>query len=98
MGHVQDIPVSTKMILNDCVIYHMKLHIVSYDLSQKKSKSIIHILSNYEQTNSKPAIVRGAGPETLLKLSTQKGQHRVHSRIGFQVANPNTISTFIINV
>ena len=35
MGHVQDTPVSTKMILNECMIYHMKVHIVSYNLGQK---------------------------------------------------------------
>ena len=58
MGHVQDTPVSTKMILNECMIYHMKVHIVSYDLGQKKiSKSRIHILPNYGQTDSKTAIV-----------------------------------------
>ena len=57
MGHVQDTPVSTKMILNECMIYHMKVHTVSYNLGQKKSKSRIHILPNYEQTDSKTAIV-----------------------------------------
>ena len=36
MGHVQDTPVSTKMILNECMIYHMKVHTVSYNLGQKK--------------------------------------------------------------
>ena len=29
MGHFQDTPVSTKMILNEHIIYHMKVHIVS---------------------------------------------------------------------
>ena len=49
MGHVQDSPVSTKMILNEYVIYHMKVHIVSYNLDQKKfTKSKIHISPNYE--------------------------------------------------
>ena len=58
MGHFQDTPVSAKMILNECMIYHMKVHIVSYNLGQKKlSKSRIHILPNYEQTDSKTAIV-----------------------------------------
>ena len=58
MGHVQDTPVSTKMILNECMIYHMKVHIVSYNLGQNKiSKSRIHILPNYGQTDSKTAIV-----------------------------------------
>ena len=58
MGLVQDTPVSTKMILNECMIYHMKVHIVSYNLGQKIfSKSRIHILPNYEQTDSKTAIV-----------------------------------------
>ena len=60
MGHVQDTPVLTKMILNECIIYHMKVHVVSYNLGQKKiSKSRIHILPNYEQTDSKTAIVLG---------------------------------------
>ena len=58
MGHVQDPPVSTNMISIVCMIYHMKVHIVSYNLDQKKfSKSKIHILPNYEQTNLKTAIV-----------------------------------------
>ena len=58
MGHVQDTPVSTSMISNVCMICHMKVHIVSYNLDQKKiSKSKIHILPNYEQTNLKTAIV-----------------------------------------
>ena len=58
IGHVQDTPVSTSMISNECMICHMKVHIVSYNLDQKKfSKSKIHILPNYEQTNLKTAIV-----------------------------------------
>ena len=58
MGHVQDSPVSTKMILDECMIYHMKVHIVSYSLDPKKfSKSNIHISPNYERTDSKTAIV-----------------------------------------
>ena len=59
MGHVQDTPVSTKMILNECMIYHMKVHIVSYNLGQIFffSKSRSFILPNYEQTDSKTAIV-----------------------------------------
>ena len=61
MGHVQDTPVSTSMISNECMICHMKVHIVSYNLDQKIfSKSKIHILPNYEQTNLKTAIVYNA--------------------------------------
>ena len=59
MGHVQDSPVATTMISNEFMIYHMKVHIVSYNLSQKMSKSRIHILPDYGQTDSKTAIVRG---------------------------------------
>ena len=58
MGHVQDTPVLTKMILNECMMYHMKVHIFSYNLGPKKfSKSRIHIFPNYGQTDSKTAIV-----------------------------------------
>jgi len=58
MGHVQDTPVSTEMILNKYMIYHMKVHIFSYNLGWNFfSKSRIHILPNYEQTDSKTAIV-----------------------------------------
>jgi hypothetical protein len=58
MGHVQDIPVSTSMISNVCMICHIKVHLVSYNLDQKKnSKSKIHTLPNYEQTDLKTAIV-----------------------------------------
>jgi hypothetical protein len=50
--------VSTSMISNECMICHMKVHIVSYNLDQNFfSKSKIHILPNYEQTNLKTAIV-----------------------------------------
>jgi hypothetical protein len=58
MGHVQDTPLSTSMISNVCMICHMKVHILSYNLDQKKiSKPKIHILPNYEQTDLKTAIV-----------------------------------------
>ena len=58
IGHVQDTPVSTKMTSNECMICHMKVCIVSYNLDQKKnSKSKIHILPNYEQADLKTAIV-----------------------------------------
>ena len=58
MGLVQDTPVSTMMIFNECMIYHMKVHIFSYNLGPKKfSKSRIHIFPNYGQTDSKTAIV-----------------------------------------
>ena len=44
--------------LNECMIYHMKVHIFSYNLGPKNfSKSRICILPNYEQTDSKTAIV-----------------------------------------
>ena len=58
MGHVQDSHVATTMISNESMIYHMKIHIASYKLGLKKiSKSKIHILPNYEQTDLKTAIV-----------------------------------------
>ena len=58
MGHVQDTPVLTKIILNECMMYHMKVHIFSYNLGQFFfSKSRIHFLPNYEQMDSKTAIV-----------------------------------------
>ena len=54
MGHVQD----TKMILNECMIYHMKVHMFGYNLGPKKmSKSKIHILTISEPISMKPAIV-----------------------------------------
>ena len=57
IGHVQDTPVSTSMISNECMICHMKVHIVSYNLDQKKiSKSKIHILPVSEQTDLKTAM------------------------------------------
>ena len=40
------------------MICHMKVHIVSYNLDPKKfSKSKIHTLPNYEQTDLKTAVV-----------------------------------------
>ena len=63
MGHVQDTPVSTSMISNECMICHMKVYIVSYNLDQIFfSKSKIHIMPNYEQTDLKTAIVAGRNP------------------------------------
>jgi hypothetical protein len=44
---------SLNMISNECMKYHMKVHIVSYNLAPKK----IHLLPIYGQTDSKPAIV-----------------------------------------
>ena len=66
MGHVQDTPVSTSMISNVCMICHMKVHIVSYNLDQKKkSKSKIHNLPNYEQTDLKTEVADTLGPYAL---------------------------------
>ena len=46
------------MILKECMIYNMKVHMVSYNFSQKKvSRSEIHILPIFEQTDPKTAIV-----------------------------------------
>ena len=60
MGHVQDSPVSTNIISKVCMIYHMKEHMVSYNFGQKKiSKSKIHILPIFGQTDPKMAIVSG---------------------------------------
>ena len=71
IGHVQDTPVSTSMISNECMICHMKVHIVSYNLDQKNfSKSKIHILPNYEQTNLKMAIVYEGERSILFYLTT----------------------------
>ena len=61
MGHVQDTPVSTSMISDVCMICHMKVYTVGYNLDQKKiSKSKIHILPNYERMDLKTAIVISA--------------------------------------
>ena len=58
MDHIQDFALSTHMISNECMIYHMKVYIVSYDLGQNFfSKSKIHILPNYEQKDFQTAIV-----------------------------------------
>ena len=58
MGHVQDTSVSTSMISNVCMMCNMKVHIVSYNLDQNEiSKSKIHILPIYGQTDSQAAIV-----------------------------------------
>ena len=74
MGLVQDTPVSTKMILNECmIIYHMKVSIVSYNLGQKKiPKSRIHILPNYGQTDSKTDIVAYNGFGKYAELTEPK--------------------------
>ena len=53
IGHVQDTPVSTSMISNECMICHMKVHIVSYNLDPKKfSKSKIQILTNDDEVEN----------------------------------------------
>ena len=70
MGHVQDSPLSTNMISNVCIIYHMKVHMVCYDFGKKMSKSKIHILPIYEQKDLKTAIVA----TVRKKLRTVKGQ------------------------
>ena len=56
MGHVQDSPVSTKMILDECMIYHMKVRIVSYSLDKKNVQNpifIFHLIMN-ERTPKRP--------------------------------------------
>ena len=83
MGHVQDSPVATTMISNECMIYHMKGHIASYNLDQIFfSKSKINILTISGPMSIKPAIVLGVPgvlpwhPQILedqLTLSQQRG-------------------------
>ena len=79
MGHVQDSPVSTKMILDECMIYHMKVHIVSYSLDPKKfSKSNIHISPKYERTERQVSVVMWLAPwppvrETRVQIQEQHG-------------------------
>ena len=68
MGRVQDSPVATTMISNECMIYHMKVHIVSYNLDQNFfSKSKIHILTISGPMSIKPAIVWVGGLEKSQK-------------------------------
>ena len=74
MAHVQDIPVSKNMILKGFMIYHMKVHMVSYNFSQKKSKSKIHILPNYEQMDLKTAIVREVRGFILQKVQANRAE------------------------
>ena len=54
------------------MICHMKVHMVSYNFDQKFfSKSKIHILPNYEQTDLKTAIVPDAAVHyrTILRVT-----------------------------
>ena len=51
MGHVQDTPVSTNMISNECMIYHMKVHIVDYDLGPIFFFKIQYLYFAYFWTN-----------------------------------------------
>ena len=53
----QDTSVSTNMISNKCMIYHMKVHIVNYDLGPKKCQTPEFIFCLFEQMNPKMAIV-----------------------------------------
>ena len=69
MGHVQDTPVSTNMISNECMIYLMKVHTFSYDWGPKKFQNVkIHILTIYEQMNHKTAIVTQYRNSTILRI------------------------------
>ena len=53
-------------------MYDMKVHIVSYNLDQKNfSKSKIHILPNYEQTDLKTAIVAKVG-YLIISVTSEK--------------------------
>ena len=56
MGHVQDPPVSTNMISNICIPYK-STHGQLWFWPKQISKSKIHILPIYEQTDLKTAIV-----------------------------------------
>ena len=80
IGHVQDTPVSTSMISNECMICHMKVRIVSYNLDQHFfSKYKIHILSNYEQTNLKTAIVLVENSEATWKKATKCNKNKSYT-------------------
>ena len=76
------------MVLNECIIYHMKVHIFSYNLGQRFfSKSRIHILPNYEQTDSKTAIVGGRG-QKFAKYSSSKKLTTVGGRATSEMDGP----------
>ena len=71
------------MISIEYMIYHMKVHIVSYNLDQKKfSKSKIHILPNYEQTNLKMAIVSDCICSNIEHLSNIDEIRTIRIQIG----------------
>ena len=66
------------------MICHMKVHIVSYTLDRLFfSKSKIHILPNYEQTDLKTAIV-----------SFYKQREIVFSKFSCMFLNPNIFFQF----
>ena len=74
--------------LNECMIYHMKVHIFSYNLGPKKfSKSRICILPNYEQTDSKTAIVY------LSEYAANLGRVKSDQRLGSQFLQPCLIDS-----
>jgi hypothetical protein len=41
MGHVQGSAVSTNMISSECMIYHRKVHMFSYNLIQEKNSKFL---------------------------------------------------------
>ena len=85
------------------MICHMKVHIVSYNFGPKKiSKSKIHILPNYEQTDLKTAIVillEGSFYDLQLfsTLHTGSRAHAVckveRSKIRFSTSQTATVSS-----
>ena len=73
MCHVQDTPVSTNMISNEIMIYHMKVHMVRNNFGSKKfSKSKKCNLAHFGQTQplciGKTKVVKTVVRKTLEKL------------------------------
>ena len=73
MGLVQDCPVSTNMISNLFVMYHMKVNVFCYNLASKKNpNSKIHVLTISGQMSLKPPIVLRWIRFVLKSLHVQK--------------------------
>ena len=60
MGHVQDAPMSINMISNECMIYRIKVHIVSYDLGLKKYQNPYFAYSWTDEPRVEPRNGRNA--------------------------------------
>jgi hypothetical protein len=89
MGHVQDSPVSNNMISNDCMIYHIKVHTVGYNLGQFFFLSPKFIFCPFMD---KPAIVNSRKKHAVTSRRLQLTKKFPNNSPFFQIKGSKAVS------